>query len=218
GAAADGGRPGPRVPQAPAGQRLRGHPVHRGRGGGDRRPADPRPAGQRARQAAHRRVHLERGDLPRDLPVHLEGQPGDQREADDPGEDPRREELTSSPVQTRAVDRERRGPVKLRVHRRRMAAYLPFALAALAAAALPVGRAAAGVTARWSVDGYEQWDEGEAEEAFITSIGEVRPGWQTARTDLEAGGVWSAVRGADGTVGLGTGDKGAVWRVRGGKG
>ncbi|HLU67390.1 MAG TPA: hypothetical protein VKZ63_13990, partial [Kofleriaceae bacterium] len=107
--------------------------------------------------------------------------------------------------------------MKLRVHRRRMAAYLPFALAALAAAALPVGRAAAGVTARWSVDGYEQWDEGEAEEAFITSIGEVRPGWQTARTDLEAGGVWSAVRGADGTLYLGTDDKGSVWRVRGGK-
>ena len=100
--------------------------------------------------------------------------------------------------------------------RRRLAAILPFALTAAAVAAVPL--AAAGVTSRWMVDGYEQWDEGEADEAFITSAGEVRPGWASKSFELEAGGVWAAARGADGTLYLGTDDRGSIWAVKGDKG
>ena len=107
--------------------------------------------------------------------------------------------------------------MKLRALRRRLAAHLPLVLLT---ALLPVHReAAAGATARWSVDGYEQFDEGEAEEAFISSAGEVRPGWKTTSAEIEGGGTaWAAVRGADGTVYVGTDDKASIWEMsKGGK-
>ena len=97
--------------------------------------------------------------------------------------------------------------------RRRRAAWIGSALLAAGAAALPLRDAAAGATSRWSVDGYEQWDEGDAESAFITSTGDVKPGWETARTELEVGGTWSAVRASDGVIYLGTDDKAAVYAV-----
>ncbi|WP_428262278.1 hypothetical protein [Haliangium sp.] len=90
----------------------------------------------------------------------------------------------------------------------------PIALCALI---LSIRPAAAVVTAIWSVDAYEQWDEGEAEHALITSLGEVRPGWGTERTELELEGVWAAVRSRDGSVVLGTDDDASVYRVQGGK-
>lgn len=75
----------------------------------------------------------------------------------------------------------------------------------------------AGPTAKWIVDGYEQWDEGEADQAFITSHGEVLPGWTTEHTDLEIGGTWAAVRGKGGELYVGTDDSGAIYRLRAGK-
>ncbi|HKE17602.1 MAG TPA: hypothetical protein VKB80_22155, partial [Kofleriaceae bacterium] len=59
------------------------------------------------------------------------------------------------------------------VARRPRAAWLGSALLAAAALALPQRDAGAGATARWSVDSYEEWDEGDAESAFITSVGAV---------------------------------------------
>lgn len=88
--------------------------------------------------------------------------------------------------------------------------WLGLALLAL----LPVGRAEAGATAKWTVDGYEQFDEGEAENAFITSSGEVRPGWETTATEVETGGAWAAARGEGGTVYIGTDDKATILEVK----
>jgi hypothetical protein len=88
---------------------------------------------------------------------------------------------------------------------------------ALACVFLPARPASAVLTSTWTVESYEQWNKGEAKDAFVTSQGEVRPGWSTERTDLELEGVWSALHSRDGSVLLGTDDGGAVYRVRDGK-
>src|SRR5438128_632712 len=76
-------------------------------------------------------------------------------------------------------------------------------------------RADAVVTAQWTVETYQQFDAGDATNAFITSMGEVRPGWDTKRTALEGDAVWSSLRMADGTVLLGSDAGGAVYKVSG---
>jgi hypothetical protein len=78
--------------------------------------------------------------------------------------------------------------------------------------ALPAG---AVVTATWGVETYPQWDAGDATSAFITSAGELRPGWDTKRTALEGDAVWSALRLADGSVLLGSDAGGAIYRLSG---
>ena len=82
----------------------------------------------------------------------------------------------------------------------------------LALFALP---ADAVVTATWSVETYPQWDAGDATSAFITSAGELRPGWDTKRTALEGDAVWSSLRLADGSVLLGSDAGGAIFRLAG---
>ncbi|RMH36417.1 MAG: hypothetical protein D6689_22565, partial [Deltaproteobacteria bacterium] len=89
-------------------------------------------------------------------------------------------------------------------------------LAVGAAIALP-HRAPAVVTSIWVVDSYKQWNEGEGDNVLITSEGEIRPGWKTHRIELEADAVWSAARAPDGSLLLGTDDRGAIVRVRGDK-
>jgi hypothetical protein len=69
------------------------------------------------------------------------------------------------------------------------------------------------VTSTWDVETYQQFDLGDATSAYITSLGEVRPGWDTKRTALEGDGVWSALRLADGTVLVGSDNAGAVLKV-----
>lgn len=94
----------------------------------------------------------------------------------------------------------------------------PWALLALASLALVIARPAGGVvTAAWTVESYKDFDKGEADAAFITSLGEVRPGWDTERTDLDVEGVWSSALAPDGTLFVGTDDSGSVYRVAGGK-
>lgn len=80
--------------------------------------------------------------------------------------------------------------------------------------ALPAG---AVVTATWSTETYQQFDAGDATSAFITSAGEVRPGWETRRTALEGDAVWSALHLADGTMLLGSDQDGAIYKVSGDK-
>jgi len=83
---------------------------------------------------------------------------------------------------------------------------------ALALWTLPAG---AVVTATWAVETYPQWDAGDATSAFITSAGEVRPGWDTKRTALEGDAVWSSLRLADGSVLLGSDAGGAIFHLAG---
>ncbi len=70
------------------------------------------------------------------------------------------------------------------------------------------------VTATWTVETYQQFDAGDAASAFITSSGEVRPGWDTKRTALEGDAVFSALHLADGSVLLGSDVGGSVVRVQ----
>ena len=76
--------------------------------------------------------------------------------------------------------------------------------------AVPAG---AVVTSTWQVENYQQFDAGDATNAFITSTGELRPGWDTKRTALEGDAVWAALKLADGSVLLGSDAKGTIWRV-----
>ncbi len=78
-------------------------------------------------------------------------------------------------------------------------------------------RASAVVTSVWTVDSYQSWNEGEPEGAFVSSIGEVRPGWGTKRTELSFDNAWAAVRAADGTIYLGTDDHAAIYKIQGDK-
>ncbi|HUH02899.1 MAG TPA: hypothetical protein VML75_12965 [Kofleriaceae bacterium] len=89
--------------------------------------------------------------------------------------------------------------------------------AALLLALVSLKPALAVVTSTWVVDSYSDWDAGDAENAIITSLGEIKPGWATDRTELEVDGVWTAVYTRDGSVLLGTDDEGAIYKVNGGK-
>jgi outer membrane protein assembly factor BamB len=86
-----------------------------------------------------------------------------------------------------------------------------LALACVFVSARP---ASAVLTSTWTVETYEQWNEGEARNAFITSLGEVRPGWSTDRLELALEGIWSALLARDGSVLLGTDQDATVYRVR----
>jgi hypothetical protein len=70
------------------------------------------------------------------------------------------------------------------------------------------------VTALWTVETYQQFDAGDATSAFITSTGELRPGWDTKRTALEGDAIWSSLRLADGTTLLGSDAKGTIYRLQ----
>jgi hypothetical protein len=91
---------------------------------------------------------------------------------------------------------------------------VPAAAGALAALLLAVP-ASAVVTSTWTVESYPQFDQGDATSAFITSLGEIRPGWDSKRVALEGDGVWAAARLADGTVLIGSDAGGALYRVTG---
>ena len=71
------------------------------------------------------------------------------------------------------------------------------------------------ITSTWTVETYQQFDGGDASSAFITSAGEVRPGWDTKRTAIEGDAVWSSVKLADGSVLLGSDAGGSIYRITG---
>ena len=75
--------------------------------------------------------------------------------------------------------------------------------------------ASAVVTSTWTVETYQQFDAGDATNAFITSTGELRPGSDTKRTALEGDAVWSSLRMANGTVLLGSDANGQIFSVNG---
>lgn len=94
----------------------------------------------------------------------------------------------------------------------RLAFVTGMSVGALALLAVP---ASAVVTSTWTVETYQQFDAGDATNAFTTSTGELRPGWDTKRTALEGDAVWSAQKLADGSVLLGSDAGGAIFRVSG---
>jgi hypothetical protein len=71
------------------------------------------------------------------------------------------------------------------------------------------------VTATWTVETYQQFDAGDATSAFITSAGEIRPGWDTKRTAMEGDAVWAALHTSDGSVLLGSDANGAIFKYTG---
>ena len=89
------------------------------------------------------------------------------------------------------------------------------AAAGLTAIALAVAPADAVVTSTWTVETYQQFDEGDATSAFITSLGEIKPGWDTEKVALEGDAAWSALRLSDGTILVGSDTGGAIYKVSG---
>tara|TARA_R110002096_G_scaffold143328_3_gene299224 strand:+ start:86016 stop:88142 length:2127 start_codon:yes stop_codon:yes gene_type:complete len=76
-------------------------------------------------------------------------------------------------------------------------------------------QASASITSMWSVDDYKSFDKGDAENAFVTSLGEVRPGWGTSQVELEFGTAWSSVQAADGTFFIGSDDDATIYKAKG---
>jgi hypothetical protein len=78
--------------------------------------------------------------------------------------------------------------------------------------------AAAGGTRLWEIAGQEELEKGSAVRTSISSRGEISLGLAATRLDLEdVGMVWSCLRGEDGSIFLGTGYDGRIFRVRGEK-
>jgi hypothetical protein len=100
--------------------------------------------------------------------------------------------------------------------KRALAVGLPAALLAVLTATSD-----AVVTSTWTVETYQQFDQGDATSAFITSLGEIKPGWDSKRVGeeqgLEGDGVWSALRLSSGDILLGTDAGGAIYKVAGDK-
>jgi hypothetical protein len=71
------------------------------------------------------------------------------------------------------------------------------------------------VTTAWTVETFQDFDQGDATDAFITSLGEVKPGWTTHRVALEGDAVWSVARLADGSTLVGTDKGGALYKITG---
>jgi hypothetical protein len=90
-----------------------------------------------------------------------------------------------------------------------------LSVAALLGGLLLAPHANAVVTATWTVETYQQFDSGDASSAFITSTGEIRPGWDSKRTAVEGDAVWSALKLADGSVLVGSDMHGAIYRIQG---
>ena len=76
-------------------------------------------------------------------------------------------------------------------------------------------QASASITSKWNVDSYKSFDKGEAENAFVTSLGEVKPGWATSQVELEFGTAWSSVQATDGTVFIGSDDEATIFKAKG---
>jgi hypothetical protein len=77
-----------------------------------------------------------------------------------------------------------------------------------------VGHDASAVSTRsFTAATYKDFDEGEAENAVISSDGAVLPGTTTKRTDLETEAVWTAARAPDGTIYTGGVDDGEIFAV-----
>jgi hypothetical protein len=92
------------------------------------------------------------------------------------------------------------------------------ALAAAAALLASGPGSRAGVTRIWEVAGFDELDKGEARDTRISNRGEVTLGSRAAKIEIgEVGLVWSAARGEDGAVYLGTGYDGRIFRIDGGK-
>jgi hypothetical protein len=85
-------------------------------------------------------------------------------------------------------------------------------LGAPAAVALAVG------TTLWQLDTAQQLEQGELEHVVLSSLGEMKLGRSATRIALDdVALVWSVAEAPDGAVYLGTGNNGAVLRLRGAK-
>ncbi len=85
-----------------------------------------------------------------------------------------------------------------------------FITAAFAAVLWGVILSSAGAadTNRWDIDGFEQWDKGEANGVEIGSDGRLKPVWSSDPKDVKADGVWSlASSGSKIYMGTGNGGK-----------
>src|SRR5450432_2018123 len=86
-------------------------------------------------------------------------------------------------------------------------------IALAAGSVMLVSQAFAVSTKSWNTATYKDFEDGTADHAQITSLGEVMPGVTTKRIDLESEMAWTAVRGQDGTVYTAGVSDGAIYAV-----
>ncbi len=92
------------------------------------------------------------------------------------------------------------------------------AVSLLLIVALPCSPAQAKGTQIWELAGFEELSKGELDGTTVSSIGEVRLGMSSTKLDLDGVGiVWSSLRDKDGSLYLGTGYDGKIYRVNGQK-
>jgi len=89
------------------------------------------------------------------------------------------------------------------------------ALAALAALLGLAVVALATQTARWEIDTYDKWSEGETKDLELDSTGALQPVWTAEGRTVNAEGVWTMAEGPAGELYLGTGNRGKLFQVRG---
>ncbi len=77
--------------------------------------------------------------------------------------------------------------------------------------------AAAAPSKSFRITSYKELDEGEAKSVLLSSLGDASPGLGTTRLEVSEASVYCSALAPDGTIYLGTGDQGAVYRYRGGK-
>ncbi|MFH0902547.1 MAG: hypothetical protein V2A73_18105 [Pseudomonadota bacterium] len=95
-------------------------------------------------------------------------------------------------------------------------ALLPL-LAPMLLVLLPCDQAQAVVTRVFSTASYQSFDEGETENAMITSQGEVVSGYAADRIALDTDAIWTATQGADGTIYAGAVTNGTIYAISEGK-
>jgi len=71
-------------------------------------------------------------------------------------------------------------------------------------------------TQRWELDSFEDFEKGQADGVEISSTGELRPSGSLEVTSVDADAVWSMAF-AGNVIYLGTGNKGEIFRFKGGK-
>ncbi len=79
-------------------------------------------------------------------------------------------------------------------------------VAALAPAALAV------TTRTWHITSYKDFEEGEANGVLLSSLGEASSGFGATRLEVPEAVVYSSLTAPDGSIYLGTGDQGMVYR------
>jgi hypothetical protein len=72
----------------------------------------------------------------------------------------------------------------------------------------------AGSTQVWELNTYEEFKKGELKKLSLSSLGEISLGQELKRYKIQADFIWTSIRMKDGTIFLGTGNQGKIFRFK----